>query len=39
MNAGSSVGAFVEVAQPLTRDVAEPGNRRPRLFGGISYRF
>jgi hemolysin activation/secretion protein len=39
MNVGSSVGAFVEVAQPLTRDVSEPGNRRPRLFGGISYRF
>lgn len=39
MNLGSSAGAFVEVAQPLTRDVAEPGNRRPRLFGGISYRF
>ncbi len=39
MNVGSSVGAFVEVAQPLTRDVAEPGNRRPRLFAGLSYRF
>lgn len=39
MNVGSSVGAFVELAQPLTRDVAERGNRSPRLFGGLSYRF
>lgn len=39
MNVGSSVGAFVEVAKPLTRDGAERGDRRPRLFGGLSYRF
>ncbi|MBK6973738.1 MAG: ShlB/FhaC/HecB family hemolysin secretion/activation protein [Sterolibacteriaceae bacterium] len=39
MNVGSNFGAFVEVAQPLTRDVAERNNRRPRVFGGLSYRF
>lgn len=39
MNIGNSAGAFVEVAQPLTRDVAERANRRPRLFAGLSYRF
>lgn len=39
MNVGSGVGAFVELAQPLTRDVAERGDRHPRLFAGLSYRF
>lgn len=39
MNVGTSIGAFVEAAQPLTRDVAERANRRPRVFAGLSYRF
>lgn len=39
MNVGSNFGAFVEVAQPLTRDVAERSNRHTRVFGGLSYRF
>ncbi len=39
MNLGERTSAFIEVAQPLTRDVAAERNRDARLFAGIALRF
>ena len=39
LNVGPYVYAYVEVAKPLTRDVAAEGDRDPRLYGAVSIRF
>jgi hemolysin activation/secretion protein len=31
--------SYLELAQPLARDVASEGNRNVRLFGGLRYSF
>jgi len=33
------LGAYLEVAVPIGRDVASQGNRDPRVFGGIQFAF
>jgi hemolysin activation/secretion protein len=39
MNFGTSASAFVTLAKPLTREVAEEGDKSARLFAGASYKF
>ncbi len=39
MNFGPSASAFVAVAKPLTREVAEEGDKSARLFAGANYKF
>jgi hemolysin activation/secretion protein len=36
---GGNASAFVTLAKPLTREVAEEGNTRARLFAGANYKF
>jgi hemolysin activation/secretion protein len=39
MNFGDGASAFVTLAQPLTHEVAEEGDKSARLFAGANYKF